>query len=650
MAASVESAQTSLEAAEPEATAAAAAPEVALPEQPIETVAAVDAALAALAALEAPAPEAPAETLPEWRLLADPVGAVAPTIDVEEPTETLEELVAAFAAMEAIGEATAAAVDLPNRRRVDSRPIEMEPPITMAETPIPVIEPPITMAEACVPLVEAPAETWEPVAAQMPDEVAPPDAIPSVLDEILGLREAQAAAQAATEIRPEPPAVEPDVAAWSFVEELMHHDARYAERPASDDVPPQPVAEEVPLLAGANEADSKPAAVVDAPEDVPSVFAAAAATAEDALLDALAHDADIETAPVPEAVAPAVEVAAPELPTDWFIDVGRRPAAQAPVLFSRTESAEAPQAEVPAPALMVEPPPPAFAEAIPDGKMGLPPVVERRPAPPEPDEDLNAPVFPRIAPSVQRVRAEARRRRLARIGSGIGRVLHGFVSGCATGVRAVAGGLTRAISASGRGAVAGARAVLAGFLFALTSVLRGVGGLVRAAATGTSAVLRGAAAAGTSAARAAGAVVNAATTGVGRGLRASAAALTASARMASKAAGSVMRAAGGAVSASARGLAAGLGSLGRAGSAVALGAARWAGPFALGPPRPLGPRRLQAAGGAARGAARPVTRLDAPRRPQPLRAGWRAAGLHWPARALAVPPGERRPRPLAQED
>ena len=254
MAASVESAQTSLEAAEPEATAAAAAPDVALPEQPIETVAAVDAALAALAALEAPAPEAPAETLPEWRLLADPVGAVAPTIDVEEPTETLEELVAAFAAMEAIGEATAAAVDIPTQA-VDSRPIEMEPPITMAETPIPVIEPPITMAEACVPLVEAPAETWEPVAAQMPDEVAPPDAIPSVLDEILGLREAQAAAQAATEIRPEPPAVEPDVAAWSFVEELMHHDARYAERPASDDVPPQPVAEEVPLLAGANEAD-----------------------------------------------------------------------------------------------------------------------------------------------------------------------------------------------------------------------------------------------------------------------------------------------------------------------------------------------------------------------------------------------------------
>ena len=119
MAASVESAQTSLEAAEPEAAAVAAAPDVALPEQPIETVAAVDAALAALAALEAPAPEAPAETLPEWRLLADPVGAVAPTIDVEEPTETLEELVAAFAAMEAIGEAPAAAVEMP-AQAVDS--------------------------------------------------------------------------------------------------------------------------------------------------------------------------------------------------------------------------------------------------------------------------------------------------------------------------------------------------------------------------------------------------------------------------------------------------------------------------------------------------------------------------------------------------
>ena len=589
MAASVESAQTSLEAAGPEAAAVAAALDVALPEQPIETVAAVDAALAALAALEPPAAEAPAETLPEWRLLADPVGAVAPTIDVEEPTETLEELVAAFAAMEAIGKAPAAAVEMP-AQAVDSHPIEMEPPITMAETPIPAIEPPvvmaeapipaidppITLAEACVPLVEAPAEPWEPVAAQMPDEAAPPDATPSVLDEILGLREAQAAAQAATEIRPEPPAVEPDVAAWSFVEELMHHDARYVARPASDDVPPQPVAEDVSPLARVIEADMEPAAVVEAPDDLPSVFAAAAATAEDGLLDALAHDAEIEAAPVPEAVVPAVEEAAPELPTDWFIDVGRRPAAQAPVLFSQTESAEAPQAEVPAPALMVEPPPPAFTEAIPDGKMGLPPVVERRPAPPEPDEDLNAPVFPRIAPSVQRVRAEARRRRLARISSGIGRVLHGFVSGCAAGVGAVAGGLAQAFSTSGRGAVAGGRAVLAGLLFAVTAVSRGVGGLVRATATGTSAVLRGSAAAGTAAARAAGAMFSAAARGAGRGLHASAAALTASARMASKAAGTVMRAAGGAVSASARGLAAGLGTLGRAGSAAALGTARWA--------------------------------------------------------------------------
>ena len=551
--------------------------------------------------------------------MADPVGAVAPTIDVEEPTETLEELVAAFAA---IGEAPAVAAEMPAEvvhepsmeileppaivtepagAMVEASMPVIEPPVAVAQASIPVMEPPVAMVEARVPLMEAPAEPWEPVAAHMPDEAAPPDAIPSVLDEIIGLQEAQAAAQAAAEIRPEPPAAELDIAAWGFVEELMHRDARFAVVPAPAEMPPQPVVEEVPPqplledvppLARVIEADTEPAAVIDAPDDLTPAFAAAAATAEDVRLEASAHAADVEAVEAPDAVAPVVEEAAPELPTDWFIEVGLRPAAQAPVSASRTECAETLQPQVPV--LALEPPPPDFTGSALDGEVSLPARAARRAERPEPVDDPNGPVFPRIAPSVRRVRAEARRRRLARLGSSVGQLLRACGSACATGVGTVTGGLTQACSASARGAVAGARAVLAGLLFAVTSVSRGVGGLVRAAATGTSAVLRGAATAGATAARAVGAVCSAAAKGAGRGLHGLAAALMASAAVASKAAVFVTRAAGAAVSASVRGLAAGLRALGRAsrtgalaglratgravrsGASAAVGTTRWA--------------------------------------------------------------------------
>ncbi|MCU0251564.1 MAG: PEGA domain-containing protein [Vicinamibacterales bacterium] len=562
MAVSIESEPASLDLGEAEAAAVAADPEVAPPQLPIETIADVDAALAALAALEEPAPQSPVEALPEWRLLADPVGAVAPTIDAEEPTETLEELVAAFAA---IGEAPAAAaerpaeapyepsieileppavVTAPASAMVEAPAPVMEPPVAMAQASIPVMEPPVAMVEARARLTEAPAGAWEPVPAQMPEETAPRDAMPSVLDEILGLQEAQAAAQAAAEIRPEVPVAEPDIAAWGFVEELMHRDERYAAPPAPADVPPQPVVEEAP------------------PQPV---------LAEDARLEAPACAADVEAVQAPDAVAPAVEEAAPELPSDWFIEVGLRPAAQAPVPAGRTECAETLQAEVPVQTLE---PPPAFIETIPDGEVSLPAPVARRAELPEPVDDANGPVFPRIAPSVQRVRAEARRRRLARLSSSVGQFLRACGSACATGVSTVAGGFAQACSTTGRGAVAGTRAVLAGLLFAVTSVARGIGGLVRAAATGTSAVLLGAATAGATGARAVGAACSAAAKGAGRGLHAMAAALRASAAMAAKAAVFVTRAAGGAVSASARGLAAGLGAVGRAGRTGALAGLR----------------------------------------------------------------------------
>ena len=73
-----------------------AAPDV--PTQQFPSTALVDAALATLAALESSPPPDFHAPLPAWRLLADPVGANAPTIDVVEPLESLDDVVAEFAA------------------------------------------------------------------------------------------------------------------------------------------------------------------------------------------------------------------------------------------------------------------------------------------------------------------------------------------------------------------------------------------------------------------------------------------------------------------------------------------------------------------------------------------------------------------------
>jgi len=569
MPAPVESAHISLESVETQAVAAAS--EVPLQEHPIEAMAAVDAVLAALAALDAPAPEPRPQGLPEWRLLADPMGANAPTIDVEEPTESLDELVSEFAATEAIEEAPALVAQTPPPVTNEAS-IETEPPVVVVEAPIPVMAPPVAMMEARIPLMEAPAEFSVPVATQVPDGAALPEEAPSVLLEVLGLQEAQAAAQANAEVRPEPPAIEPDIAAWSFVEELMHHDARYEARPALDDTPKGPVAEDAPLRAPAKEADLVPADAADAPQDLRPALAVFAETADDAFLDAFAGGADAEPAPAAEEEAPAVEATVPALPTDWFIEVGRRPAVQAPVFTGCAGSAEALPAQAPAPPL--EPRPPAFNETVPDRPVDLP-LIARRTVMPEPEADLNGPVFPRVAPSVQRVRAEARRRRLARFSKSMGQGLHAVVSGCVSGAGAVAGGFAQVFSAASRGTVAGVRVVLAGLLFAATALSRGISGVTRAAAAGATAVVRGAASAGTAAARAAGTVSGAAVKGSLTGLRALASALMASAGLASKAAIVLMRAGGGAVSAAARGLTAGACALGRAGSTAAVGTARW---------------------------------------------------------------------------
>ena len=90
--------------AAPEGDAAEARDAIDLTVEAVAPVPTVEAALAALTALEAPSPAPLPEALPEWRLLADPVGATAPTIDVEEPTESLEDLVAEFAATRPIDE------------------------------------------------------------------------------------------------------------------------------------------------------------------------------------------------------------------------------------------------------------------------------------------------------------------------------------------------------------------------------------------------------------------------------------------------------------------------------------------------------------------------------------------------------------------
>jgi hypothetical protein len=556
-----------------ESEAAAAVRNAAPPAEPIETAGAVDAALAALAALEAPAPETHPAALPEWRLLADPVGAGAPTIDVEEPTETLDELVAEFAAPADVTPAVVAAMPEP---AVDQPSLEMElsaivaePPAANVESPAPLIEPPVAMVEARVPFMEVPAEFSVAVAPQVPDE-APSAARASVLDEIVGLQEAQATAQAAAEVRQEPPAVEPDIAAWSFVEELMHHDARYEAPGESEEMPPT-VEADLPCQLSPTAPGLVQTSRVETPdgrESSPAVFPDAS---EDVFLDARRDAAEVEAEAMPGEVVPAVEDAVPLLPTNWFIEVGPRPEVQTPVLPSRAEFTEPLFARGPEEPVAL--PPPSFGDDVAGPAPSLPPPA-KRPALPDPVEELSGPVFPRVAPSVQRVRAEARRRRVARIGASLGEVVHAFASACA-----------RAFSGASRGIVAGVRAVLGGMLLAATAVSRGMGGVIRATAAGTvsvlrataagaSAVIRSAGAAGAMAVRAARGVISAAASGAARGLRATASTLTASAEVAAKAAVALMRAGGSAISVSARVLATGLGALGRGGATATVATVR----------------------------------------------------------------------------
>jgi len=198
-----------------------------------------------------------------------------------------------------------------------------------------------------------------------------PDEASSVLDEILGLQEAQAAAQAAAELRPEPPPTEPDIAAWSFVEELMHRDARYEARPAVyDEQPPEQVAEEPALQVPAIEVEFLQAAIAAVPEDVQPALPSVAAAQDDACAGAPTETGDIEAVALPKDAPPPIEEIAPELPSDWFIEVGSRPATEAPVFTSPAEPAEAWQP--PLPAAPIEPPSPVFTEGVSESAVAEP--------------------------------------------------------------------------------------------------------------------------------------------------------------------------------------------------------------------------------------------------------------------------------------
>ena len=141
--------------------------------------------------------------------------------------------------------------------------------------------------------------------------------------------------------------------------------------------------------------------------------------------------------------------------------------------FSRVEPDEVPEtaAEPLAPVPAVERPPrieSPVAESV------APPPVVSRPAPDVPDEDETGPVFPRVAPSVRRVRAEARSRRLARIRSSVVEVVQLVLGACASGARATGGGVAQVLTAAGRGLASAVRAMLAGAVLVATGVVRGI--------------------------------------------------------------------------------------------------------------------------------------------------------------------------------
>jgi len=744
MAAATEPARVECEAAVSDAAETPPASEVAPPAvlaEPVEPAGIVAEVLAALEAQQAPPAAPSSDVLPEWRVLADPMGAAAPTIDVEVPSESLDELVAAFAAslppeaerrvepatvteepsslghlpptlawdapaaaapapafaletppfeeqvqavetaapdlrtMAAVPAAEAPAREaratlLPGEESVSEpgvsglatesavvevgsplveqrvapiaseapaaawvvseavaeapaleiEPPEVEPPVAAFEAEAPVLaldasaaepvpavpslgrreprfdgpanepdaspvamEPPAIMVKAAVPFLDAPAPLGASPAAPAPEDGAPAAEAASAAIEILDLQEAQALAQAAAGVGREPAAA-PDLSAWSFVEELLHHDARFEQREAAEEDRIQPAAR-----AERSDRDYRePVADVSAPAfEQPAPSTEASAPALDRTppflrkvtpIPAERSPAAAEVQPAARDASPGVEAPSSVLPDDWFIEVGSEPVAQAPALADWSEPA--PASETPAP------PPPLFGEAAPEIDVSLPPAAPRRPVLREPDEDLSGPVFPRVAPSVQRVRAEARRRRVARLRSGIGRGVRSVASGFTSGAAALVHGVASVFTAAGRGVVAAVAATVAALVAVLAATARGLGALAGAAVAGIGAAAQGVARASAASVRGLGLagravgggtlrLVRAAATGAGsmlgaiargglRGLGVLARGIAASAGMAVKAAGAVVRTAGALVSSAARGLGAGAAGLGRA--------------------------------------------------------------------------------------
>ena len=476
-----------------------------------QSLAAVDEALAALEA-ETPPPPPVQDALPEWRLLADPIGAAAPTIDTVEPTESLEELVAEFAAAPSAPSTPASRQTLAAEQTLvtaaemeglvplkSAEPVEPAGGVFLpaAEEPATLLaDPPDAMLRAAARVLGTPLEVVAAASASVaPVEVHESDApVPTGLAVVLGLQEAQAAAQAALETphegaeaaaeaaleAPRQPSVEaPDIAAWSFVEELVHRDTRFEAHIPADVPAPEPAV------------------------DVPQGFTAA---------------------PALEEPQPAPEPEAPTLPADWFIEVGQR----------RDLPAE------PAPAAMIEspldaivrlhagtgdaPPPPVARESAPTPPLAPPPArpalvgeatdtepVQRQAASwlsdPVRNDDESGPVFPRVAPSVRRVRAEARRRRWARIASSIGGGLASAAGSVASGAAALVGGVGRAAASAVRLMAAAIIAVGRGALRAVGAGVRGVGVVARAIAGGLATAGKGVASGLAAAGRAAGALL-----------------------------------------------------------------------------------------------------------------------------------------------
>ena len=522
---------------------APAVPVIAMP-----PVAAVDEALAALEAETPPPPPVP-DALPEWRLLADPLGAVAPTIDTVEPTESLEELVAEFAATPSAPATPASRPTLPAEEPLVTAaemeglvPLKSAGPVEPAEGVfLPAAEEPATLlADAPDGMLRAAARvlgTPLDVVAAAPASVAPvevhePDApVPTSLDVVLGLQEAQAAAQAALETPHEPHVEAPDIAAWSFVEELVHRDTRFEAHAPADAPAPEPAV------------------------GVPQGFTAA---------------------PALEEPQPAPEPETPKLPADWFIEVGPRrdlPAEPAPagmiespldaVFRLHAGAGDAPSPPATREAARTPPlaPPPAVPALIGKAVDAVPVQRQAASVPPDPvPDDESGSVFSHVAPSVRRVRAEARRRRWARIASSIGGGLASSAGSVASGVGAVASGAAARVGGVGRAGASAVRLMAAALIAAGTAALRAVGAGVRGVGVVARAIAGGLATAGEGVASGLAAAGRGAVAGLSAAGRGAAAGLSAAGR----AAGALLTAAGALFGAAARFAARGGAALGKA--------------------------------------------------------------------------------------